>query len=344
MQPHSTSYEALPETHQALVLLGKEQLIVQQLPVPQPQRGEVLLKIGSVGVCGSDKHFYFDGRCGSEAIAEPMIMGHEFGGRIVALGEGVAAARLGQRVSVDPLVPCGQCKHCRAGHYNICPTQKFFGVPGTQGAMQQYLCVPDQNAHPISDAISDQAAAMIETISVALAGIRKGQVQLGSRVLITGGGPVGLFCVQVAKAAGATEIVLVEPQAGRRQLAAQLGAVTLTTLADHDLQYDVLLECSGVEAVRIAGCRSVVSGGRAVMIGVGAEIAGIPMSAVIEREVTIHGVMRYQFTWPTVIALLEAKKIDADILVSRRLPFARAQDAWTKAIPNEIKTMLDING
>lgn len=338
------SPSAIPDTQQALFLVAKETLALQTTAVPQPQAGEVLLKIGSVGVCGSDKHFYFDGRCGSEIITEPMIMGHEFGGTIVAVGKGVSAARVGQRVSVDPLVPCDHCPHCLRGDYNICPTQQFFGVPGTYGAMQQYLCVPARNAHAISDAISDHAAAMVETISVALAGVQKGRVQLGSRVLITGGGPVGLFAVQVAKAFGATEVVLVEPQDGRRQIAHGLGAETLRDLADNDRQYDVLLECTGVQSVRHDACLHVVSGGRAIIIGVGEPVGGFPMSAVIEREVTIHGVMRYKFTWPAVIAALEAQKLNADILISRSLPLRRAQEAWTQPIVNEIKTMIDVNG
>lgn len=333
----------IPDSQRALFLMAKETLELQTTAVPQPQAGEVLLKIGSVGVCGSDKHFYFDGRCGSEMITAPMIMGHEFGGAIVAVGQGISPHRVGQRVSVDPLVPCGRCRHCVQGNYNICPTQKFFGVPGTYGAMQQYLCVPSGNAHAISDAISDGAAAMVETISVALAGAQKGQIGLGSRVLITGGGPVGLFAVQVAKTLGATEVVLVEPQEGRRKIAHELGAETLSTLADNDRQYDVLLECTGVQSVRHDACLSVLSGGRAIMIGVGEQVGGFPMSAVIEREVTIHGVMRYKFTWPAVIAALEEQRLNADILISRRLPLARAQEAWTLPMTNEIKTMIDVN-
>ncbi|MGL4723427.1 MAG: alcohol dehydrogenase catalytic domain-containing protein [Scandinavium sp.] len=335
---------AVPDTQQSLFLTGKETLELQTTEVPQPQPGEVLVKIGSVGVCGSDKHFYFEGRCGSEIITEPMIMGHEFGGTIVAVGKGVSNALIGQRVSVDPLVPCGHCAHCLQGNYNICPTQKFFGVPGTYGAMQNYLCVPTRNAHAIGDAVSDHAAAMVETISVALAGVQKGCIGLGSRVLITGGGPVGLFAVQVAKACGATEVVLVEPQDGRRRIAHEFGAETLQSLAENDRQYDVLLECTGVQSVRHDACLSVVSGGRAIIIGVGEPIGGFPMSAVIEREVTIHGVMRYKFTWPAVIAALEAQKLNADILVSRSLPLSRAQEAWTQPVANEIKTMIEVNG
>jgi L-iditol 2-dehydrogenase len=261
----------------------------------------------------------------------------------VAVGKNVSPERIGQRVSVDPLVPCGRCSHCLQGNYNICPTQKFFGVPGTYGAMQQFLSVPSGNAHAIGDGVSDGAAAMVETISVALAGAQKGRISLGSRVLITGGGPVGLFAVQVAKTLGATEVVLVEPQEGRRKIAHELGAETLSNLEENDRQYNVLLECTGVQSVRHDACLSVVSGGRAIIIGVGEQVGGFPMSAVIEREVTLHGVMRYKFTWPAVIAALEEQRLNADILISRRLPLARAQEAWTLPVANEIKTMIDVN-
>ncbi|WP_158803550.1 MULTISPECIES: alcohol dehydrogenase catalytic domain-containing protein [unclassified Acidisoma] len=335
--------ETIPKTMRALILKRREHFEFAERMVPVPKAGEVLLKIGAVGICGSDKHFYFDGRCGSEIVTSPVVLGHEFGGRIVAVGDGVDAQRLDDRVAVEPLMPTPGDPFVLEGNYNICPTQKFFGVPGTDGAMQQYLCVPSQNAFKIPDSVSDNAAAMVETISVALAGAEKGAIHLGSRVLVTGGGPVGQFAVQVARAAGATEIVVVEPHTGRRQLAGTFGARTTSNLADVDEQFDVLMECSGVESVRHDGCLKVRSGGRAVLIGVGAQVASLPMSAIIEREVTIHGVMRYKFTWPTVIAAIKNGQIDADSLVSRVLPLSDALDGWLKPLPDEIKTMICMN-
>lgn len=339
----------VPTTMRALRLFGKEKMEYVDMPTPRPGPGEVLLKIASVGVCGSDKHFYFEGRCGSEIVSEsePVTLGHEFGGAIVGVGDGVDEARIGQRVSVDPLVPCGVCMQCVTGRYNICPTQKFYGVPGANGmkgagALQQYLVVPANKAHAISAKISDNAAAMVETISVSLAGAQKGGVTMGKSVLITGGGPVGLFAVQVSKALGASDIVLVEPQDGRRAIAADFGAKTCKGISEIDRQFDVLLECTGTEEGRLEGCHRVVSGGRAVFIGVGQEIAGVPMSAIIEREVTIHGVMRYEFTWPVVIEGLESGKLNADVLVTRTLPLSDALKAWKEPLPNEIKTMITL--
>ncbi|NED59605.1 alcohol dehydrogenase catalytic domain-containing protein, partial [Streptomyces sp. SID10244] len=130
-------------------------------------------RVGSVGVCGSDKHFYQHGRASSDVVTEPVVLGHEFGGTIVAVGEAVPDSRIGERVAVEPLVPDWTSREARAGRYNIDPSQKFFGVPGLDGGLAEYVAVPQGNAHAIPDTVSDNAAAMVETISVALNGVEK---------------------------------------------------------------------------------------------------------------------------------------------------------------------------
>ncbi len=337
------TYEELPSRMKVLVLRGKERLEFEDRGVPSPAAGEVLVKIGSVGVCGSDKHFYFEGQASSEVVTEPVVLGHEFGGRIVQVGSGVAPERLGQRVSVEPLMPDWSSRESRMGSYNIDPHQRFFGVPGTDGGLQQYLAMPTANAHAIPDSVSDDAAAMVETISVSLNGIRKAHVGLGSRVLVAGGGPVGLFAAQLAFLHGATTVTLAEPNAARRDSAAGYGCKVAAGLDEVGEFYDSFVDCTGVAAVRHDGCLKVYPGGRAIFIGVGAQDASVPMLAVIEREVSIHGVMRYAFTWPSVIEMLAAGKIDAESMVNRRLAFADAVDAWTKPLPTEVKTVIRVN-
>ncbi|MCX5529616.1 alcohol dehydrogenase catalytic domain-containing protein [Streptomyces sp. NBC_00006] len=338
-----TDHGARPATMKSLVLHGKRDLRLEERPVPSPGRGEVLLAVGSVGVCGSDKHFYTEGRASSDVMTEPFVMGHEFGGRITAVGEGVDEGRVGERVAVEPLVPCGSCRQCTHGEYNICPTQKFHGVPGAEGALQEYVVVPAANAFPIPDSVSDAAAAMVETISVSLwAGERAG-ITIGESVLITGGGPIGLFALQVARNRGAAHVVLVEPQEARRDLAKSLGAETVASLEEAEGTFDVLMECTGVQQVRHDGCLYVRPGGRAVFIGVGHQDAGVPMPAVIEREVEIRGVMRYRFTWPTVIAGLRDGRFQADDLVTRTLPLEEAHLAWTQAPQGpDVKTIIRV--
>lgn len=341
----SSSFSAiLPSSMRALVLHGKEDLRFEDRVVPQPQPGEVLVQIGSVGVCGSDKHFYFEGRASSDIIDSPVVLGHEFGGRIVDVGPGVAQGRIGERVAVEPLMPDWSSPEALHGHYNIDPSQRFFGVPGADGALQQYLAVPSRNAFALPDAVSDDAAAMVETISVSLNGIRKASVAAGSRVLITGGGPVGLFAAQLAFLHGASRVALVEPQDERRGVAAGYGCDVAADLTAVDAEFDAAIECTGVAPVRHDVCLKVVPGGKVIFIGVGAQDASIPMPAIIEREVSVQGVMRYAFTWPTVIDALAAGRLEADALVTRRLPFDRALEAWTIPLSNEVKTMIHVNG
>jgi len=327
----------------ALVLHGPQDLRFETRDAPVAEPGEVLVEIGSVGVCGSDKHFYLEGRASSEIVTEPLVLGHEFGGRIVQAGSEADAALVGRRVSVEPLMPDPRSSEARRGSYNLDPAQRFFGVPGTDGALQQYLRVPVQNAFVIPDSVSDDAAAMVETISVSLNGIRKAGVAAGSRILITGGGPIGLFAAQLAFLHGASRVVLVEPQDERRATAASYGCEVASDLADVDDRFDAVVECTGVGVVRHDSCLKVAPGGKAIFIGVGAQDASIPMPAIIEREVSVQGVMRYAFTWPTVIEALAAGRIDADSLVSRALPFDRAIEAWTVPLATEVKTMIRVN-
>ncbi len=334
---------SIPSTMKALFLYGKKDLRLEERPVPAPGPGDVLLAVGSVGVCGSDKHFYSEGRASSDVMTEPFVMGHEFGGGIAAVGPGVDPARVGERVSVEPLVPCGECRACQHGEYNICPTQLFHGVPGAEGALQEYVVVPARNAFPIPDAVSDDAAAMVETISVSLWASQRGGLTIGDTVLVTGGGPIGLFALQVARARGADRVVLVEPQASRREIAGRLGAETVTSLDQVTGEHDMLMECTGVQQVRHDGCALVRPGGKAVFIGVGAQDALVPMPSVIEREVEIRGVMRYRFTWPTVIEGLRSGRYVADPLVTRTLPLEEAHRAWTETPDGpDVKTIIRV--
>ena len=336
---------AVPKMMTALVLHGKEDLRFEERPVPAPGPGKILLEVRSVGVCGSDKHLYFEGRDSSSILTAPVVPGHEFGGRVVALGDGVTEAMLGRRVSVEPQMPCRQCRQCREGLYNLCPNVQFFGVPGTDGALQEYLEVPLENVFPIPDEVSDDAAAVVETISVALWGGHRGNIEPGHDVLVTGAGPIGLFAIQVARLRGADRVVAVEPQASRREWAARLGATTVADLSEAGGPFDILMECTGVESVRHDAALLVVPGGRAVFIGVGLQAAPVPMPAVIEREVSIVGVMRYRFTWPSVISAIAKGQYVVDDLVSRQVPFTDAITAWTakEYFATEVKTIIRVN-
>src|SRR6202165_5479662 len=185
------------------VLYGPHDLRVEQRPIPTPSEGEVLVRILSVGVCGSDVHYYEHGRIGDFVVRSPLVLGHESSGKIVEVGKGVLPARVGQRVAIEPGEPCGRCGQCRTGRYNLCPNIRFHGTPPVDGTLSEFVAVKSELAYTVPDEISDNAAALLEPLSVGIWANRKAGTQVGTSLLIAGAGPIGLVAAQVARGVGA---------------------------------------------------------------------------------------------------------------------------------------------
>src|SRR6266550_2540236 len=175
-------------TMMAAVLYAPRDLRIEQRPVPTPSLGEVLVQILSVGVCGSDVHYYEHGRIGEFVVRSPLVLGHESSGQIVAVGKGVSSARVGQRVAIEPGEPCRRCDQCRAGRYNLCPNIRFHGTPPVDGTLSEFVTVQSDLAYAVPDEISDNAAALLEPLSVGIWANRKAGVQVGTSLLIAGAG------------------------------------------------------------------------------------------------------------------------------------------------------------
>jgi L-iditol 2-dehydrogenase len=178
-------------------------------------------------VCGSDTHYYEHGRIGRFVVEAPLVLGHEAAGEVTDLGPGVTRLVAGQRVSIEPGVPDLTCEQCLAGRYNLCPTMRFFGTPPVDGALAEYVVVHEAFAHPVPCSVGDDAAALLEPLSVGIWACMKARVTAGSRVLITGAGPIGLVSLQAALAFGATEVVVSDVNPARLALAKELGATTV---------------------------------------------------------------------------------------------------------------------
>ncbi|BCJ29555.1 NAD(P)-dependent alcohol dehydrogenase [Actinocatenispora sera] len=309
----------LPTTMRASVLYGVGELGVEERPVPVPAPDEVLVEVGSVGVCGSDVHYYQHGRIGDFVVRAPLVLGHEAGGRVVGLGAGVPQQRLGQRVSLEPGIPCRRCDQCRHGRYNLCPDVRFFATPPVDGAFCQYVAVPADFAYPVPEAVSDDAAGLLEPLSVGIWSCRKAGVGPGSRVLIAGAGPIGLVTAQVAAAFGAIEVIATDVAAPRLDAARRLGATGTvpagTVLADGDA-VDAFIDCSGAAPAVDAGIRSVRPAGSVVLVGMGADAIPVPVPVIQGRELRLTGTFRYANTWPLAIALAAAGRVDLDALVT----------------------------
>jgi L-iditol 2-dehydrogenase len=327
------------------VLRGAGDVAVEERPAPEPGPGEVLVDVAAVGVCGSDVHYYEHGRIGRFVVEQPLVLGHEPSGVISAVGPGVDPARVGQRVSVEPGVPDRSCPQCLAGRYNLCPAVRFFATPPIDGAFAEQVVVHAAFAHPVPDAIGDDAAALLEPLSVGLWACRKGEVGPGSRVLVTGAGPIGLVAAQAARAFGATEVMVSDVNPARLRLAAGLGvtaAVDPGKTPLTDLEPDVLLECSGVPSVIGDGIRALDRAGRAVLVGMGGDEVALPLSVVQERELVVTGTFRYANTWPTAIALVAAGRIDLDALVTGHYGLADAEESLTvgRRDPASVKVLV----
>jgi L-iditol 2-dehydrogenase len=338
----------MDKTMRASVLTGPQTIELQDRPVPQPVADEVLVRVGSVGVCGSDVHYYKHGRIGSMIVDGPLVLGHEVGGTIVAVGGAVDPARIGERVALEPQRPCRRCRQCKTGHLNLCPDMEFFATPPIDGAFCDYVTLPADFAHPVPDSLSDAAVGLLEPLSVGIWANHKGGTTSGSRVFITGAGPIGAVAALSARAMGATDIVVSDPVESRRRRITELAsAQAVDPTAGFDaaqLEADVFLECSGATPALLDGLKAVRPGGTAVMVGHGDEHISLPVQDIQVREVTLTGIFRYVDTWPTAISLAATGRVDLDALVTARFGLEEVEAALTSDDdPLSMKSIVVVN-
>jgi L-iditol 2-dehydrogenase len=336
--------------NRAAVLHGVGDLRIEELPTPEPGPHEVLVQINSVGVCGSDVHYFEHGRIGDFIVDAPLVLGHESSGVVVGLGSRVTRRKIGERVALEPGVPCGVCAQCRAGRYNLCPDVQFFATPPIHGAFATYVVINEQYAYALPDNISDDAGALLEPLSVGIWANRKAGTTVGSRVLVTGAGPIGILAALVAKAAGAGRVTIVDVNADRLRQATELDIdEALDGREQPDLaarEPDVLLECTGVAPVMRSGILALAPAGRCVLVGMGASPESpLPVAAIQNRELTVTGTFRYANTYPEAIAIAASGRVPLDKLVGARLPLEDTEKALRMGHtdPSVLKTIVTVS-
>ena len=318
----------------AAVLREPGDVVIEERPIPQAGPGEVVVRVRAVGVCGSDTHYYEHGRIGRFVVQAPLVLGHEAAGEVTDLGPGVTRLVVGERVSIEPGVPDLTCGQCLAGRYNLCPNMRFFGTPPVDGAFAEYVVVHEAFPHPVPYSVGDDAAALLEPLSVGIWACMKARVTAGSRVLITGAGPIGLVSVQAALAFGATEVVVSDVNPVRLALAKELGATMVidareASVTDLHRPPEVLLECSGHPPAIGEAIRALDRAGRAVLVGMGGDEILLPLSVIQERELELTGTFRYAGTWPRAIALIASGRINLDRLVTGTYRLDQVEQALT---------------
>lgn len=313
----------------AAVLYAPGEIRIEERERPAPGPREVLVQVTAVGVCGSDVHYYEHGRIGPFVVDAPLILGHESAGRVVELGEGATKHAAGDRVALEPGVPCGRCRECRAGRYNLCADVRFFATPPVDGAFAEFVAIHEDFAFALPDELSDEEGALMEPLSVGVWACRKAGVGAGDRVLVTGAGPIGLLALQCALAFGATHVTVSDVNPHRLEVARRTGA-TRTATPDDGLEgdFDALLECSGHPAAVAAGIGALRPAGTAVLVGMGPEDEGtLPLSVIQAREIWVTGTFRYANTYPAAIALAASGRVDLKAIMSRRFGLDEAEAA-----------------
>ncbi len=310
-------------------------LRVEQGDDPQPPpEGWSTVAVTSVGLCGSDLHWYTEGGTGEVTLDRPVVPGHEFAGRAL---DGPYA---GRRVAVDPAIPCGVCEQCRGGHGNLCPEVRFAGHAGLDGGLRELLVWPDRLLVPLPDTLSDDAGALLEPLGVAIHAVGVAHVRPGDDVLVAGGGPIGVLTAAVARRTGARRVVVSEPLAHRRDTARRFGAddawapgdaVAAVASLTAGRGVDVVIEMAGADQAIGTAVACARPGARIALGGIpSAHLSSFPAAPARRKGLTFAMVRRMHDTYARAIDLATTG-LDLDPLVSDRFPLAEAAQAFAHA-------------
>lgn len=322
------------------VFYAKHDIKIVDSPMPSTGSGEVLIKVMACGVCGTDVHIY-EGDKGAAATTPPTILGHEFSGVVEAVGEGITSVRVGQRVCVDPNDTCGQCRPCLSGQAHFC--QHMTGIGTTvNGGFAQYVSVRAKQVYPLADGVTFAQGAMGEPVSCCLHGIDLCRIQPSSRVLVIGGGMIGLLMMQLARLAGAHRVALLEPVAEKRALAEKLGAdltldprgcdVAAALQAAGFETLETVIECAGLPATAAQAIELASPQATVMLFGLTKPDDTIPLKpfTVFQKELTITASFINPYTMGRAVDLINSGRIDVSSMVAELAPLEQLPDILSR--------------
>jgi L-iditol 2-dehydrogenase len=315
-------------------------------PIPVAGEGEKLVRVRSVGVCGSDLHWFSGGEIGDAKLERPLVLGHEFAGELED----------GQRVAVDPALPCGHCELCQQGHPNLCLSIIFAGYGTQDGSMREYMAWNEKCLFPIPDSLTFEDGAMLEPLGVAIHAVDLAHIKAGMSVGVFGCGPIGLLIIQMAKIAGAANIIATDKLPHRADAAKAYGAdhaflagdsleVDQIRAATNGQGVDISFEAAGKQDAVDTAFAAVVMGGKVMMVGIpDEERTSFSASTARRKGLTIKMVRRMKHTYPRAIELVSKGMVDVRSLVTHRFPFEQAGEAFRVAERREgLKVIVNIN-
>ena len=326
-----------------IVIHAAKDLRIEEREVEGLAPGQVIVKLATGGICGSDLHYYNHGGFGTIRLMEPMILGHEVAGHVTALGEGVVALKVGQLVGVSPSRPCYSCKFCREGMHNQCLNMRFYGsampFPHIQGAFRELLVADASQCVP-ADGLSPGEAAMAEPLAVTLHATRRAGDLLGRSVLVTGCGPIGVLSILAARRAGADLIVATDLSDYTLSKAKHAGAdITLNMARAPDAldrykidkgAFDILYECSGVQIALTNAIAAMRPGATILQLGLGGDMT-LPMMQITAKELALKGSFRFHSEYATAISLMQKGLIDVKPLISETVGLLDAREGFDLA-------------
>lgn len=344
-------------TMKTAVMLDIGKMGFEDRPIPVPKDDEVLVKIEYVGVCGSDLHYYEQGRIGNYIVKPPFVLGHESGGTVVEVGSGVKHLKVGDKVALEPGKTCGHCEFCRKGLYNLCPDVIFFATPPVDGVFQEYVAHEAGLCFKLPDNMDTMEGALIEPLAVGMHAANQGGASLGKTAVVTGSGCIGLCTMMSLKAFGVTQVYITDVQQKRLDKALELGATGVINSMEKDpveeirrltggRGVDIAIECSGIEKCADQCIDMLVKNGTLVQVAYSRSgHMNINMSAVCDKEITIKSVFRYRHIYPMAIDAVAAGKINLKGIVTNTFTLDDIQNAMDQSVrdkANIVKSVIKV--
>ena len=320
-------------------LVARRQFHLTEKPIEDPGPGEVQVRVGAVGICGSDIHSYAEGAVGDTPCEYPMVLGHEPAGTVVKTGSGVTGWARGDRAALEPALYCYHCEFCRSGHHNVCANIRFLSNPGLPGFFREFINLPVSNLLAIPPELSLELATIVEPLAVAMHSMKFAQIQTGETVAVFGAGPIGLLTIACLKVAGAGRIWAIDPVPHRRELARHMGAhATLDPESDAARQImadtahrgvDCAIDCATKEDTTNVAIRAVRNAGRVVLTGIhSAAMVPFEVSPMRRKELTIFNVRRSNHESHEALELLTSRMAWFAPLVTHTRPLHEVGEAF----------------
>ncbi len=327
----------------ALVLERKGELALRELPIEEPLGPrDVRVAIHTVGICGSDVHYYTHGAIGPFVVNAPMILGHEASGIVTEIGGAVTTLAVGDRVCMEPGIPDPDSRATRLGLYNLDPAVRFWATPPVHGVLRSSVVHPEAFTFKLPDAVSFAAGAMVEPLAVGVHAVTKARAAPGNVAIVIGAGPIGLVTVLAALAAGCAHVIVSDVDDTKLDLARALGPVSTVNVGRDNLVEavmartggwgaDVIYECSGAERAIAGIFEPLCPGGTVVFVGIPLKPAAYDVAAAMLREARVEHVFRYAHVFDRCVAMLASGTIDVAPLITRTFVFAQSVEAFELA-------------